>query len=260
MKIIPLPKRQQPAEELLAVRHLRKSFRRRAVVRDVSFALNRGEVLGLLGPNGAGKTTVFYIITGLIAPDAGEVWFGGRPITHLPVYRRARGGLSYLPQDSSIFRGLSVAQNLLAILEISERRNGSKARERLEELLAEFMITHLRDVPGAALSGGERRRVEIARALAADPDAILLDEPFAGIDPIALGDIHKLVAHLKDRQIGVLLTDHNVRETLNLVDRAAVIHDGRIIACGRPEEIVADQSVRRVYLGDNFSWREGSAS
>jgi lipopolysaccharide export system ATP-binding protein len=235
----------------LEARNLGKSFRRRPVVRDVSLGVRRGEAVGLLGPNGAGKTTCFYLITGLIAPDAGSIILDGQDITPLPMYRRARLGIGYLPQEASIFRGLSVENNIRAVLEIAE-----KDRERREHLLggllAEFSLTHLRRAPALALSGGERRRVEIARALASQPSFMLLDEPLAGIDPIAVAEIRSLVGHLKDRGIGVLVTDHNVRETLDLIDRAYIIHDGRVLKEGRPEEIVADEGVRRVYLGERF--------
>jgi lipopolysaccharide export system ATP-binding protein len=236
---------------LMAV-SLGKSFRKRPVLRDVNVSVQRGEVVGLLGPNGAGKTTCFYIITGLIAPDVGTITLDGHDITDLPMYRRARLGIGYLPQEASIFRGLTVEQNIRAILEIVEPV--PEAREAaLDELLAEFSISHLRRAPAMALSGGERRRVEIARALATQPHFILLDEPLAGIDPIAVGDIRDLVAHLKDRGIGVLITDHNVRETLEIVDRAYIMHEGRVLREGSPTEIVADADVRRVYLGERFS-------
>jgi len=229
-----------------------KSFKRRPVLRDVSIALQRGEVVGLLGPNGAGKTTCFYIITGLIAADTGSVELDGQDITDLPMYRRARLGIGYLPQEASIFRGLTVEQNIRAVLEVNEPVR--EVREAtIDELLAEFSITHLRRAPAMALSGGERRRVEIARALATQPHFMLLDEPLAGIDPIAVGEIRKLVAHLKDRGIGVLITDHNVREALEIVDRAYVLHEGQVLMEGVPSEIIADEDVRRVYLGDMFS-------
>ncbi len=236
----------------LVGRGLGKSFRRRPVLRNVHLAVQRGEVVGLLGPNGAGKTTCFYIITGLIAADTGLVELDGQDITELPMYRRARLGIGYLPQEASIFRGLSVEQNIRAILEVAEP--DPETREaRLDDLLAEFSISHLRRASAMALSGGERRRCEIARALATTPKFILLDEPLAGIDPIAVGDIRDLVAHLKDRGIGVLITDHNVRDTLRIVDRAYILHDGRVLMEGRPEEIVSDAEVRRVYLGERFS-------
>jgi lipopolysaccharide export system ATP-binding protein len=231
---------------------LGKSFKRRPVLRNVNVSVQRGEAVGLLGPNGAGKTTCFYIITGLIAADTGIVSLDGRDITDLPMYRRARLGIGYLPQEASIFRGLTVEQNIRAILEIVEP--APEMRETmLETLMAEFAITHLRRAPALALSGGERRRCEIARALATQPHFILLDEPLAGIDPIAVGEIRDLVGHLKDRGIGVLITDHNVREALEIVDRAYILHEGQVLRQGKPAEIVADAEVRRVYLGDRFS-------
>lgn len=235
----------------LVVRHLRKSYKRRPVIRDVSMTLHRGEVVALLGPNGSGKTTCFYSIAGLVTPEGGEVLIDGRDVTTLPMYRRARFGIGYLPQEVSIFRGLSVEDNILAVLEIAEK-DGHKRRERLEALLSEFSITHLRRAPALALSGGERRRVEIARCLAANPKYLLLDEPFAGVDPIAVGDIRALVHDLKSRGIGVLITDHNVRETLEIVDRAYILHDGKVLKSGTTEEVVNDEMVRRVYLGQNF--------
>src|SRR5579862_9428243 len=231
---------------------LGKSFRRRPVLRDVSVSVQRGEVVGLLGPNGAGKTTCFYIITGLITADTGTVELDGQDITDLPMYRRARLGIGYLPQEASIFRGLTVEQNIRAILEVAEPEPETR-EAMLDALLAEFSISHLRRASAMALSGGERRRVEIARALATEPNFILLDEPLAGIDPIAVGDIRDLVAHLKDRGIGVLITDHNVRDTLKIVDRAYILHEGRVLMEGAPDEIVADAEVRRVYLGERFS-------
>jgi len=236
----------------LAVSKIGKSFRRRPVVRGVSFEVNRGEAVGLLGPNGAGKTTVFYMITGLVSPDYGAIALDGQDITDLPMYRRARMGIGYLPQEASIFRGLTVEQNIRAVLEVVEK-DRDRREAQLDDLLAEFSITHLRRTPSIALSGGERRRVEIARALATQPSFMLLDEPFAGIDPIAIGDIRDLVAHLKDRGIGVLITDHNVRETLELIDRAVIIHDGHVLMEGEPSEIVGNEDVRRLYLGDRFS-------
>jgi lipopolysaccharide export system ATP-binding protein len=240
-----------PPADGLVVRGIGKSFRRRPVVRDVSLHLRRGEAVGLLGPNGAGKTTCFYMITGLIAVDSGQIFIDGRDVTALPMYRRSRMGLGYLPQEASIFRGLTVEENIRAVLELvyAER---ARRNARLEALLAEFSITHLRRTPAQALSGGERRRVEIARCLASDPAFVLLDEPFAGVDPIAVGDIRALVAHLKKRGIGVLITDHNVRETLEIIDRAYILHDGHVLMSGTPEDVVADENVRRVYLGDNF--------
>lgn len=241
--------------EALVVHRLNKSFKKKKVVQDISFSLDRGEVLGLLGPNGAGKTTTFYMITGLIRPDSGNIWLDGENITHKPIYRRARSGLSYLPQEASIFRGLTVEQNLRAVLEAYLPRR-DQVESKLDELLAEFSISHLRRIPAPALSGGERRRVEIARALVREPNFILLDEPFAGIDPIALGDLHSLIGQLKKRGMGVLITDHNAREMLEMVDRAIVIHNGAVLAEGGPADIVANKNVRRLYLGDGFSWRD----
>ncbi|SHL51711.1 lipopolysaccharide export system ATP-binding protein [Roseovarius litoreus] len=235
----------------LEVRNLRKSYKRRMVIRDVSMSLRQGEVVALLGPNGSGKTTTFYAIAGLVQPEGGHVLIDGQEVTNLPMYRRAKLGIGYLPQEMSIFRGLSVEDNILAILDISEA-DRHKRRERLEELLSEFSIEHLRRAPALALSGGERRRVEIARCLAAHPKYLLLDEPFAGVDPISVGDIRHLVADLKKRGIGVLITDHNVRETLEIVDRAYILHDGKVLMSGTPEEVVENENVRRVYLGDNF--------
>ena len=244
------PPRPEPGHGLEAT-HLGKSFNRRPVVHDVSLALQRGEIVGLLGPNGAGKTTFFYLLTGLIAPDTGSIMLDGMDVTSLPMYRRARLGLGYLPQEASIFRGLNVEDNIRAVLEVIEPDRDTR-EIMLDELLVEFGIAHLRRAPALALSGGERRRVEIARALASKPHFLLLDEPFAGIDPIALGDIRDLVGHLRDRGLGVLITDHNVRATLEIVDRAAIIHDGMVLMQGTPEEIVAHPDVRRVYLGDEF--------
>lgn len=235
----------------LRVVGLSKTVRRRALLTDVSLDLQRGEVVALLGPNGAGKTTCFYAIAGLHHPDRGTISIDGIDVTHWPVYRRAREGLGYLPQESSVFRGLSVEENIRAILE-AVGLDADTQRERLQQLLDEFGLTRLRGAPAIALSGGERRRVEIARAMAASPRYMMLDEPFAGVDPIAVGDIRKLVFTLKDRGIGVLITDHNVRETLTLVDRAYIIHEGRIIMQGTPAEIVGNAEVRRVYLGEDF--------
>ncbi len=236
----------------LEVRSLGKQFKKRPVLRDVSLRVQRGEAVGLLGPNGAGKTTCFYIITGLIPADYGEIFLDGQDITELPMYRRARLGVGYLPQEASIFRGLTVEQNIRAVLELVEKK-ADRREAALEALMAEFSISHLRRTPAIALSGGERRRLEIARALAGQPNFILLDEPLAGIDPIAVRDIRELVSHLKNRGIGVLITDHNVRETLDIVDRAYILHDGKVLMEGAPEEIVSNQDVRRVYLGDRFS-------
>ena len=235
----------------LAVINLRKSYRRRPVIRDVSMTLGRGEVVALLGPNGSGKTTCFYAIAGLVTPESGQVIIDGRDVTALPMYRRAKLGIGYLPQEMSIFRGLSVEDNILAILELVVAGK-TKQRERLEELLSEFSITHLRRAPALSLSGGERRRVEIARCLAANPKYLLLDEPFAGVDPIAVGEIRHLVSDLKSRGIGVLITDHNVRETLEIVDRAYILHDGKVLMSGTTDEVVRDENVRRVYLGQSF--------
>ncbi|NKW91139.1 LPS export ABC transporter ATP-binding protein [Rhodobacteraceae bacterium R_SAG9] len=235
----------------LQVQSLRKAYRKRVVIRDFSMELNRGEVVALLGPNGSGKTTTFYAVAGLLVPEGGRVSIDGRDVTTLPMYRRAKLGIGYLPQEMSIFRGLSVEDNITAILDITHK-DRHKRRERLEELLSEFSIEHLRRAPALALSGGERRRVEIARCLAADPKYLLLDEPFAGVDPISVGDIRHLVADLKKRGIGVLITDHNVRETLEIVDRAYILHDGKVLMSGTPDEVVENENVRRVYLGENF--------
>ena len=235
----------------LLIQNLRKSYKKKVVIRDVTMKLDRGEVIALLGPNGSGKTTSFYAIAGLVYPEAGSVTIDGRVVTNLPMYRRAKLGIGYLPQEMSIFRGLSVQDNIRAILDISVPIRHQR-RERLEELLSEFSIEHLRRAPALALSGGERRRVEIARCLAANPKFLLLDEPFAGVDPISVGDIRHLVADLKNRGIGVLITDHNVRETLEIVDRAYILHDGQVLMSGTPEEVVENENVRRVYLGDNF--------
>ena len=229
-----------------------KTYRKRPVVRNVSVSVRRGEVVGLLGPNGAGKTTTFYMIVGLVRPDSGSITLDGHDITGLPMFRRARLGIGYLPQEASVFRGLTVEQNIMATLEVVEGDPDRRA-EMLDGLLGEFGIMHLRRTTALALSGGERRRVEIARALATQPSYILLDEPLAGIDPIAVGEIRDLVAHLKDRGIGVLITDHNVRETLEIIDRAYIMHDGQVLMEGRPEEVVAHADVRRVYLGERFS-------
>ena len=236
----------------LKIVNLRKSYKNRVIIRDVNLDLARGEVVGLLGPNGSGKTTSFYAIAGLIIPEAGQVVIDGQDVTGLPMYRRARLGIGYLPQEMSIFRGLNVEDNILAILDISVK-DSHKRRERLEELLSDFSIEHLRRAPALALSGGERRRVEIARCLAANPRYLLLDEPFAGVDPISVGDIRNLVTDLKTRGIGVLITDHNVRETLEIVDRAYILHEGAMLMSGSPGDVVQNENVRRVYLGDNFN-------
>lgn len=235
----------------LQVRNLRKSYRKRPVLRDVSLDLGRGEVAALLGPNGSGKTTCFYAIAGLITAEGGQVIIDGRDVSNLPMYRRAKLGIGYLPQEVSIFRGMNVEDNIMAILEITEP-DRHKRRERLEELLSDFSIEHLRRASALSLSGGERRRVEIARSLAANPKYLLLDEPFAGVDPIAVNDIRTLVADLKNRGIGVLITDHNVRETLEIVERAYILHDGAVLMSGTTDEVIHDENVRRVYLGDNF--------
>lgn len=236
----------------LFVENLGKRYAKRPVVRGVSLHLRRGEAVGLLGPNGAGKTTSFYMITGLVRPDYGRIYLDGKDITGLPMYRRARLGIGYLPQEMSIFRGMTVEQNIMSVLEVSQHVPSARMKI-LDELLAEFSITHLRHAPSIQLSGGERRRVEIARALASNPSFILLDEPLAGIDPIAVADIREIVSHLKDRGIGVLITDHNVRETLDIIDRAYIIHEGMVLMEGTPSDIVDNAEVRRVYLGERFS-------
>ncbi len=236
---------------LLSIHNLAKSYKARRVVEDVSLHVRRGEAVGLLGPNGAGKTTVFYMITGLVKPDRGVISLDGYDVTALPMYRRARLGIGYLPQEASIFRGLSVEDNIRAVLEITQP-DEKRREEELDALLDEFRLTRLRESPAIALSGGERRRCEIARALAGHPSFMLLDEPFAGIDPIAVGDIQDLVRHLKARGIGVLITDHSVRETLGLTDRAYIIYSGHVLTEGPPEEIVANPDVRRIYLGEDF--------
>ena len=241
-----------PVANGLSVVSIAKSYDKRVVLSDVSVSVGKGEVVGLLGPNGAGKTTTFYSAMGLVKPDAGRIMLDGEDITKLPMYRRAILGLGYLPQETSIFRGLTVEKNILTVLELSEPDADARAK-RLETLLGEFGLTRLRDAPAMALSGGERRRAEIARALAADPSIMLLDEPFAGIDPISIADIRDLVCQLKQRGIGVLITDHNVRETLEIVDRAYIIYDGRVLFSGSPDELVADANVRRLYLGEGFS-------
>ncbi len=236
----------------LEVRSIAKSYDQRAVLHDVSLSVSRGEVVGLLGPNGAGKTTSFYSVMGLVRPDAGRIFLDGQDITHLPMYRRAILGLGYLPQETSIFRGLTVEQNILSVLEVSEPDRGAR-EDRLERLLGEFGLERLRASPAMSLSGGERRRCEIARALAAEPSIMLLDEPFAGIDPISISDIRDLVRDLRERDIGVLITDHNVRETLDIVDRACIIYDGQVLFQGTPQALVADPEVRRLYLGESFA-------
>lgn len=235
----------------LTVYEVKKSYKKRMVVKGVSLAVGKGESVGLLGPNGAGKTTVFYMITGLVPADAGKITIDGRDVTRLPMYRRARLGIGYLPQEASIFRGLSVEDNIMAVLELVEP-NRKRRKEQLDQLLEEFRIENRRKLPSIALSGGERRRCEIARALASRPSFMLLDEPFAGVDPLAVGDIQQLVRHLTERGIGVLITDHNVRETLDLVERAYVIYEGQVLTQGKPSEIIENEDVRRVYLGDMF--------
>ena len=236
----------------ILVDNVGKSFRGRPVVKAVSLRLQRGEVAGLLGPNGAGKTTCFYMITGLIPADYGAIWLDGEDITNQPMYQRARLGIGYLPQEASIFRGMSVGDNVMAVVELREK-NRTRAKETVTRLLEELRIDHLRDAPASSLSGGERRRAEIARALASEPSFMLLDEPFAGIDPLAIADIKEVIVYLKGRGIGILITDHNVRETLGITDRASIIHAGEVLFEGAPEEILADPEVRRVYLGDRFS-------
>jgi lipopolysaccharide export system ATP-binding protein len=235
----------------LVVENIGKSFRGRPVVKGVSLTLSRGEVAGLLGPNGAGKTTCFYMITGLIPVDYGSIYLDGEDITEQPMYQRARMGVGYLPQETSIFRGMTVEQNVMAVVELRQR-NAKKAAETVTELLEELHIEHLRHAPANSLSGGERRRVEIARALASEPSFMLLDEPFAGIDPLAIADIREVIAYLKERGIGILITDHNVRETLEIIDRASIIHAGELLFEGTPEQAVEDPEVRRVYLGDRY--------
>ena len=235
----------------LVAQHVGKSYNKRPVLRDVSLSVQRGEAVGLLGPNGAGKTTCFYVITGLVSADYGSILLDGHDITALPMYRRARVGIGYLPQEASIFRGMSVEDNIRAILEVVEPMR-DKREALLDDLLSEFSVNHLRRTPALALSGGERRRVEIARALASQPSFMLLDEPLAGIDPIAVSEIRALVSQLRDRGIGVLITEHNVQETLNIVDRAYILHEGKLLMEGSPSEIVRDEGVRRVYLGDRF--------
>ena len=239
------------AGEGLVVDNVGKSFRGRSVVKGVSLRLARGEVVGLLGPNGAGKTTCFYMITGLIPADYGAIWLDGENITGQPMYQRARMGVGYLPQETSIFRGMTVEENVMAVVELRERDN-KRARQTVTELLDELRIEHLRRSPAISLSGGERRRVEIARALASEPSFMLLDEPFAGIDPLAIADIREVITYLKGRGIGILITDHNVRETLDIIDRASIIHAGEVLFEGSPDEIVDNPEVRRVYLGDRF--------
>ena len=241
---------------VLIATNLKKRYGSRTVVRDVSIEVKSGEVVGLLGPNGAGKTTSFYMIVGLVPLDGGEITLDGKKISGLPIHERARLGLSYLPQEASVFRKLNVAENIQAVLELQvqggKKLSATQIKTRLNELLDELQISHLRNNPALSLSGGERRRVEIARALASQPKFILLDEPFAGVDPIAVGEIQRIVRFLRNRQIGVLITDHNVRETLGICDHAYIISEGRVLAAGKPEEIILNEEVRRVYLGENF--------
>lgn len=247
------PKRYlQPVPKGLCAHHLSKTYKNRPVLRDVSIRVEQGEAVALLGPNGAGKTTSFYIITGLIQPDGGTITLDGQDITTLPMYRRSRLGIGYLPQEASIFRGLSVEENIRGVIQ-TQPLNAEDQEELLENLLVEFSVSHLRRTQAIALSGGERRRVEIARALASRPNFILLDEPLAGIDPIAVNDIRNLIRYLKNRGIGVLITDHNVRDTLGIVDRAYILHDGKVLTEGTPEQIVDNDDVRKVYLGEGFS-------
>ncbi len=243
--------RRSPQRSELRAERLKKRYRSRVVVKDVSLEVHSGEVIGLLGPNGAGKTTCFYMMVGLVPMDGGDLYLDGRKLTHMPIHRRARLGLSYLPQETSIFRRLSVADNVRAVLEL-HNEHPDQIRNKLDDLLRDLHIGHLRDNPAISLSGGERRRVEIARALATQPRFILLDEPFAGVDPIAVLEIQKIIGFLKERGIGVLITDHNVRETLGICDRAYIINDGTVLAYGKPEEIVYNESVRKVYLGEHF--------
>lgn len=252
----PMNMNQQPTQSVLSAQGLQKTYGKRTVVKDVGLEVKSGEVVGLLGPNGAGKTTSFYMIVGLVPSDKGSISLDGKVISGLPIHERARLGLSYLPQEASVFRKLNVAENIQAVLEL-QKNNGvplskTEINTRLDELLHELQITHLRDNPAMSLSGGERRRVEIARALASNPKFILLDEPFAGVDPIAVGEIQRIVKFLRDRNIGVLITDHNVRETLGICDHAYIISDGRVLAQGLPSEIIENEQVRQVYLGENF--------
>jgi len=240
-----------PKGHILSAHNLKKRYKARTVVQDVSFEVCCGEVVGLLGPNGAGKTTCFYMIVGLVAADGGAIWLDNQELTHLPIHRRAHMGVSYLPQEASVFRKLNVEENIQAVLELQEL-DPEATQSKLEELLDELHIGHLRHTSAAALSGGERRRVEIARALATSPRFILLDEPFAGVDPIAVLEIQKIIRFLKERGIGVLITDHNVRETLGICDRACIINEGRVLAAGGPDEIVYNENVRKVYLGEHF--------
>ena len=245
-------KRNSADNDMLEIFNIGKKYKNRSVLKNVSLHVKKGEAVGLLGPNGAGKTTCFYCVIGLVTPDYGDVHLGGEDITNMPMYKRARMGIGYLPQEASIFRSLSVEDNIKAILELVEE-DENKREAKLEELLFEFSIAHLRKSPAVALSGGERRRLEIARALASNPEFILLDEPLAGIDPIAVAEIRELVSQLKNRGLGVLITDHNVRETLDIIDRAYILHGGCVLMEGTPEEIVKNKEVRKVYLGEDFS-------
>ena len=237
---------------VLKASHLAKSYKSRQVVRDVSIEVETGQIVGLLGPNGAGKTTTFYMIVGLVPLDKGDIYIDQQQLTLQPMHERARQGIGYLPQEASIFRKLTVYQNLMAILQTRKELSTEQREQQADALLDEFSINHIRNSLGMSLSGGERRRVEIARALAADPEFILLDEPFAGVDPISVNDIKKIIQHLRDRGIGILITDHNVRETLEIVDRAYILHDGQVLMSGTPSEVVENENVRRVYLGENF--------
>ena len=243
----------RPVEPGLYASHISKGYKNRPVLRDVSLHIKRGEAVALLGPNGAGKTTCFYLITGLIAPDSGSITLDGHDITPLPMYRRARLGIGYLPQEASIFRGLNVEDNIRAVLEMQDDLTHAQQERLLEQLLAEFGINHLRRTGSLALSGGERRRLELARALATRPHFLMLDEPLAGVDPLAVADIRNLITYLKKKNIGILITDHNVRDTLDIVDRAYILHDGQVLMEGKPDDIIADENVKRVYLGESFS-------
>lgn len=237
----------------LAARNLKKKYKSRTVVKDVSLEISKSEVVGLLGPNGAGKTTCFYMIVGLVAPNGGEIFLDDKPVSNLPMHKRARLGIGYLPQEASVFRKLSTADNIMAILEIRDDLNKQQRQQKLEQLMEELHITHIADSLGMSLSGGERRRVEIARALATEPDFILLDEPFAGVDPISVIDIQNIIRHLQQRNIGVLITDHNVRETLSICQRGYIVGEGKIIAAGSPDEILSNQKVKEIYLGEDFT-------
>jgi len=243
----------QPERHELRAENLHKAYKKRRILEGVSLNVKSGDIVGLLGPNGAGKTTCFYMVVGLVKPDQGNILFDGKDITEHPMHARARLGVGYLPQEASVFRQLTVTQNIMAILETRKDIDANDRRDKLESLLEELQITHIRDSLGISLSGGERRRVEIARALSADPSFILLDEPFAGVDPISILDIQRIVEHLKDRNIGVLITDHNVRETLGICDRAYILSQGKLIAEGKPDVVLANEQVKAVYLGENFT-------